>query len=158
LVLYQLGALSAFCQANDTAFTYVKPHGALYNDMMKDESIFKAILTAISSYDKSLKLMILSTVKSDEYEKIAKTFGVELLFEVFADRNYNDDGTLVSRTLDYAVIHEVNVVLNRIESLKSEGYLISHTGEKLYLKADAICVHGDNLEALEFIKTLRGCL
>jgi len=158
LVLYQMGALSAFCKANDTAFTYVKPHGALYNDMMKDETIFKAILSAISSYDKSLKLMILSTAKTEKYEELAKDFGIQLLFEVFADRNYNEDGTLVSRTQEHAVIHEVEVVLNRIKTLKNEGYLVSHSGEKLYIKSDAICVHGDNQEALEFIKTLRGCL
>lgn len=158
LVLYQMGALSAFCKANGTAFTYVKPHGALYNDMMKNEMVFKAILTAISSYDKSLKLMILSTSKGEKYEKVANSFGIELLFEVFADRNYNKDGTLVSRTFEHAVIHEIDVVLNRIKTLKNEGYLVSHSGEKLYIKSDVICVHGDNQEALEFIKTLRGCL
>ena len=158
LVLYQMGALSAFCKVNETSFTYVKPHGALYNDMMRDENIFRAILSAVSSYDKSIKLMILSTGKNDAYGKIADSFGIGLLFEVFADRNYNDDGTLVSRTHDHAVIHDVDVVLNRIETLKNDGYLISFNKTKLYLQADAICVHGDNEEALDFIKTLRGCL
>jgi len=157
-VLYQMGALNAFCIANNTKFTYVKPHGALYNDMMKNEMIFRAILKAMVSFDKNLKLMILSTAKNEINEKIAQEFDIELLYEVFADRNYNDDGTLVSRTKDNAVIHDVNSVLKRIETLKEEGYLISHLEKKLYLKADAICVHGDNHEALEFIKTLRSCL
>jgi len=157
-VLYQMGALNAFCIANNTKFTYVKPHGALYNDMMKNEMIFRAILSAISSYDKTVKLMILSTANNEKYEKIAASYNIGLLYEVFADRNYNDDGTLVARTKKDAVIHNVAVVLNRIKILKGEGCLESICGKKLYIKADAICVHGDNIEALEFIKILRGCL
>ena len=158
IILYQLGALSAFCRAHGTTISYVKPHGALYNDMMKDENIFKAILNAISSYDKNIKLMILSSPKNEAYEFTAKNYSIGLIYEVFADRNYNDDGTLVSRALENAVIHDELEVANRIVTLKDRGYLTSLSGQKLFIKADSVCVHGDNENALEFIKLLRKAL
>jgi UPF0271 protein len=157
-VIYQIGAINAFCKVNNTSISYVKPHGALYNDMMKDENIFRAILSAISSYDKNIKLMILSSQKNSDYEKIAKIYEIELLYEVFADRNYNDDGTLVSRVKKNAVIHDEIEVINRIKILKEKGFLYSISGKELFLKTDTICVHGDNEKALEFIKILREAL
>ena len=157
-VLYQLGALSAFCKAHGTAVSYIKPHGALYNDMMKDENIFKAILSAISSFDKNIRLMVLSKQDNEAYEYTAKTYGIGLLYEVFADRNYNDDGSLVSRIKENAVITDELEVMQRVKILKDNGFFESVNGEKLYLKADTICVHGDGEHALDFIKTLRKVL
>ena len=154
-VLYQIGALDAFCKASDTKISYVKPHGALYNDMMKDETIFKAILEAISSYDQKLKLMILSTKNNKLYKKIAKKYNISLLYEVFADRNYNDDGTLVSRIKTNATINNKEKVLKRVKTLQKKGYIKSINRKKLFLKTDTICVHGDNEQALAFIMTLR---
>lgn len=158
MVLYQLGALNAFCRANGVVLSYVKPHGALYNDMMRDENIFKAILNAVSSFNKNIKLMVLSGPKNEEYEYTAKLYDMKLLFEVFADRNYNDDGTLVSRMDENAVLHDELEVVNRIVNLKDKGYLYSVNGQKLFLKTDSVCVHGDNDKALEFIKLLRKAL
>jgi 5-oxoprolinase (ATP-hydrolysing) subunit A len=158
IILYQLGALSAFCKAHGTAVSYVKPHGALYNDMMRDENIFKAILNAISSFDKNIKLMILSNSKNEAYEYTAKIYSINLIYEVFADRNYNDDGTLVSRMHENAVIHDELEVVSRIVNLKEKGFLHSLNGQKLFLKADTICVHGDNEKALDFIKLLKRAL
>ncbi|MGD9623630.1 MAG: 5-oxoprolinase subunit PxpA [Arcobacter sp.] len=158
IILYQLGALSAFCRAQGTAVSYVKPHGALYNDMMRDENIFKAVLNAIASFDKNIKLMILSGPKNEAYEHISKLYSINLIYEVFADRNYNDDGSLVSRMNENAVIHDELEVVNRIKNLKDRGYLYSVNGQKLFLKTDSVCVHGDNEKALEFIKLLRKAL
>jgi len=157
-VLYQIGALSAFCQVHTTKISYVKPHGALYNDMMKDEKIFRAILEALSSFDKTLKLMILSTPNNSTFENIAFEYDIKLIYEVFADRNYNDDGSLVSRSDTNAVIHDVELVKERISTLQKDGYFTSINGEKLYIQADTLCVHGDNENALEFIKLLRNLL
>lgn len=158
IVLYQLGALNAFCKTHGISISYLKPHGALYNDMMRDETIFKAILTAISSYDKNIKLMILSTANYEAYENIAKEYGISLLYEVFADRNYNDDGTLVSRTEDNAVIHDEDEVIKRVQTLKEKKYILSINGKKLFLKIDTICVHGDSENALNFIMGLQKVL
>ncbi|CAM3394406.1 5-oxoprolinase subunit PxpA [Arcobacter aquimarinus] len=158
IILYQLGALSAFCKAHGTAVSYVKPHGALYHDMMRDENIFKAILNAISSYDKNIKLMILSGPKNEAYDYTAKLYSINLIYEVFADRNYNDDGSLVARSYENAVIQDELQVADRIKLIKERGYLYSTNSKKLFLKADSICVHGDNDKALEFIKLLRKAL
>lgn len=158
IVLYQLGALSAFCKAQGTSVSYVKPHGALYNDMMRDENIFKAILNAISSFDKNIRLMILSSSKNEEYEYTAKLYSIELIYEVFADRNYNDDGSLVSRANENAVVKDELEVASRVANLKDKGFINSINGQKLFLKTDTICVHGDGENALEFIKLLKKVL
>jgi len=155
IVLYQLGALNAFCKEHETHISYVKPHGALYNDMMKDETIFKAIVSAIVSFDKNIKLMILSTPNNKLYKQIAFQKEIDVIYEVFADRNYNDDGTLVPRTQDNAVVHDENEVRNRIKTLKNEGCILSVSGKKLVIEVDTICVHGDNENALEFVKLLK---
>lgn len=158
IILYQLGALNAFCRANGTAISYVKPHGALYNDMMRDENIFKAVLNAVSSFNKNIRVMILSGPKNEEYEYTAKLYDINLFFEVFADRNYNDDGSLVSRMEENAVIHEELDVITRIVNLKEKSLVTSINGHKLFLKCDSICVHGDNEKALEFVKLVRKAL
>lgn len=118
IVLYQIGALDAFCKTYQKKVSYVKPHGALYNDMMKDENIFKAVLSAISSYDKSIKLVVLSTANNEDFKQIALLYGVSLIFEVFADRNYNDNGSLVSRFETDAIITDELDILDRVEILK----------------------------------------
>ena len=78
-IIYQLGALDALCKSYDTKVTYVKPHGALYNSMMKNETVFKAIAKAISKYDHSIKLMILSSSKNTHYQELAQKYKIELL-------------------------------------------------------------------------------
>lgn len=156
MILYQIGALDTICQVHDTKINYVKPHGALYNKMMEDETTFRAILTAIHKYDTSLKLMILATGKNDHYQNIADDFGISLLFEVFADRAYTKEGSLVPRSKEGAVLHDVEQILERAKSLTSSNTLESIEGDILHLKADTLCVHGDNQEALAIIKALYG--
>ncbi len=158
IVLYQMGALDGIARAFNTKITYVKPHGALYNDMMKDENILKAIISAISDYDKNIKLMLLSSPNNEKNEELASSYGVLLLYEVFADRNYNDDGTLVSRSHDDALITDELEVLERITLLKEKGYLYSKNKQRLFLKTNTICVHGDGSNALNFVKNVHSAL
>jgi UPF0271 protein len=153
--LYQISALNGFCKANDLVVSYVKPHGALYNDMMSNKNILISILKAIASYDVNIKLMILSTANNDKYKLMASRFNIELIYEVFADRNYTDEGLLVSRNDKNGVIDNIKEVIKRINTLKNDGYLESINNKKLYIQADTICVHGDNEKALEFVKQLK---
>ncbi|CAA6815234.1 MAG: Lactam utilization protein LamB [uncultured Sulfurovum sp.] len=153
-ILYQLGALSALCKSYDVKLSYVKPHGALYNAMMRDESIFRAITKAISKFDSNLKLMILSSGKNDNYAQLAQKYNINLLYEVFADRAYTNEGFLVPRSLKDAVIENKEEVLQRAKSLMRKGSLKSIDGKKLKLKVDTLCVHGDNKSALKLIKSL----
>ena len=155
-IIYQVSALKGFCKTNEVDLEYVKPHGALYNDMMKDEEVFKAIVKGIKSYDSNLKLMILSSSKNEKYQEIAGD--LKLIYEVFADRAYMDDGSLMPRSMDGSVLHDEKDVLERLKILVQKGVIISHTGKELKLQADSMCVHGDNEKALELVKSLRGYL
>ncbi len=155
LVIYQIGALEGICKSNDVKAQYIKPHGALYNDMMRDIDIFKTVINAVSKYDKNLKLMILSSQKNDEYSKIAKDLGISLLYEVFADRSYMDDGSLMPRSMPNAVLSSSDLVLERLDFLMKKGAIKSHNGKVLKLKVDCICVHGDNEFALNIVKAMR---
>jgi UPF0271 protein len=98
--------------------------------------------------------MILSNPNNEAFEYTAKMYGITLIYEVFADRNYNDDGTLVSRMLPNAVITDELEIMQRVKTLKEYGFLESINSKRLYLKADTICVHGDTEDALNFIKSL----
>ncbi len=102
--------------------------------------------------------MVLSGLRNEEYEYTAKLYDINLLFEVFADRNYNDDGTLVSRMQENAVIDEELDVISRVINLKDKNFITSINGHKLFLKCDSICVHGDNEKALDFVKLVRKTL
>ncbi len=155
-IIYQISALVGFCKTNGVDLEYVKPHGALYNDMMKDEEVFKTIVNGVKSYDANLKLMILSSSKNEKYQEIAGN--LKLMYEVFADRAYMDDGSLMPRSMEGSVLHDEKDVLKRLQILAEEGVIISHTGKELKLQADSMCVHGDNEKALELVKSLRGYL
>jgi len=153
-ILYQLGALDAICKSYDVKVHYVKPHGALYNSMMRNEAIFKAIAKAISKYDKHIKLMVLSSTKNSHYQTLADKYSIELLYEVFADRAYTDEGFLVSRTKKGAVISNQEEVIKRAKLLFEKNIIKTINEKELTLKVDSICVHGDNQSALALIKSL----
>ena len=153
-ILYQLGALDAICKSYGKKVTYLKPHGALYNSMMRDDTIFKSIAKAISKYNPSIKLMILSSSKNNHYQILAQKYNINLLYEVFADRAYNDDGSLVSRTQKGAVLSNIDDVLKRAKLLFKDKSIKTITGKYLKLEVDTICVHGDNQSALELIEML----
>jgi len=154
-ILYQTGALESFCKKHGVEVKYIKPHGALYNDMMKDENVFRGVLNAAKVL--GLPVMILSSLKNPEYIRIAGEFGTELIFEVFADRNYTDEGFLVPRSRKNAVIEDKEEIVRRVLMFK-EGYILSENSKVLPLEVDSICVHGDNEKALEIIKAIKEVL
>lgn len=158
MVIYQIGALYGFVKANGATLSYVKPHGGLYNDMMKDVRIFKAIAKAVARFDANLKLMMLSMVDTSAYEAVARECGIELLYEVFADRAYDEQGLLVPRSQKGSVIHDVDAVVTRLKLLQNEGVLETISGKRIALKVDTLCVHGDNEAAVNLVKTLRNAL
>ncbi|MGF1700360.1 5-oxoprolinase subunit PxpA [Photobacterium makurazakiensis] len=157
LIAYQIGALNAICQFHDVAMTYVKPHGALYNDMMAEEGIFIAVLESISrlnpSLEKPLKLMVLARADNTTYRDLAAKYNVELLFEAFADRAYDDTGLLVPRSKSGAVHHDSKRIRRQVAEL-SAGFITTASGTKLLLQADTVCVHGDNEQSIAVVKSL----
>jgi UPF0271 protein len=158
MVQYQIGALDGICRAHDARVEYVKPHGALYNDMMRDVDILRAVLEAIASYDISMPLMVLASTDNRKTESIAAEFGIKLLFEAFADRAYEDNGLLRPRNQQGAVFHSEQQILEQALLLATEGSVISRNGQRLKLDADTLCVHGDNTESVKAVRHIRNSL
>jgi UPF0271 protein len=155
LFLYQIGALRALARAEGLELEYVKPHGALYNDMMCDEGIFRTLLEALADYDPSLRLMILASATAERYEALAREAGVELWREFFADRAYTESCELLPRSREGAVIHDPDRVLEQVRLAVTEGRVLSETGRSIPIRFDTICVHGDNPEAVELTRAIR---
>jgi UPF0271 protein len=153
--LYQLGALDAFCKAQGVTMQHVKPHGALYNMAAKDYALSKAICEAIASYDKNLIVMALC---GGQLLQAAKDLGLRAASEVFADRGYEEDGTLVSRGKEGAMITDEDEAISRVIRMIKEGKVTSVTGKDIDIQADSVCVHGDGEKALAFVEKIRAAL
>lgn len=151
-VLYQTGALDAICKAHQTQVDYIKPHGALYNDMMRNQSIFEALLAAAKIL--RLPLMILATQNQD-YDHLAKEHGVTLIKEAFIDRRYLSNGLLSPRTMDGSVMHEWEEIKHQVEAMLHNRPFKSIEGDEIKLQADTLCVHGDNPIAVEITAKVR---
>ncbi|MBF8982547.1 LamB/YcsF family protein [Lutibacter sp. B2] len=151
-IKYQVGALMAFTKAKGEKIQHVKPHGAMYNMAAKDKDLAMAIAEGIYEVDQDIILMGLA---NSEIIKAGKTFGLKVCNEVFADRAYNSDGTLVSRKLEGAVIHDADLAISRVVRMVKEGKVTAINGEDIEIKAQSICVHGDNPEAVEFVRKIR---
>lgn len=154
---YQIAALDGMALSTGLSLTYVKPHGALYNDMMAKPAVFAAVLDAVASFYKPLKLMILATARQQEFAAQAKAQGVELLFEAFADRRYTDEGTLTPRNQAGAVLHGDDM-LAQVRQLVKHGSVTTASGKQLALSADTLCVHGDNQAAIAQVQQIRALL
>ncbi|MCI5591614.1 MAG: 5-oxoprolinase subunit PxpA [Ruminococcus sp.] len=154
-VQYQVGALNAFCTANGVKLAHVKPHGALYNMAGKDYALSKAICEGIYEIDPNIILLGLS---GSQMLKAAVDTGLRCAKEVFADRAYEEDGSLVARTKPGAVITDENESLKRVIGMVKEGKVTAITGKEIPIEAQSICVHGDGVKALEFVKKIRQAL
>jgi UPF0271 protein len=151
-VTYQIGALKAFCDSASIRLYHVKPHGALYNMAAVDYKLAAAICEAIHDVDDSLVLLALS---GSEMLRAAKDCGISSASEVFADRAYESDGTLVSRSHKGAVIEEKEAAVKQVVRMAKEGRVRAISGEDISIKADSVCVHGDGRNALSFVKRIR---
>lgn len=149
--LYQLGALSAFAKAHNTKISHLKAHGAFYNMACKDEMLSLALCEAIASFDENIILLGLSSSLMCE---CAKKKGLRYANEVFADRAYNEDGTLVSRSIKGSVIDDEQEAIKRVINMVKNGKVSTINGKEIDIKADSICVHGDNAKALDFVKNI----
>ena len=157
-VTYQVGALQGFATQRGLPLQHVKPHGALYNMAVRNTEISNAIAQIISGQDENLILVALAGPNRDELEAIATRHSIRVAFEFFADRAYNSDGSLLSRKLPGAVLHDAKAVAERVIKLVDHGSVTAVDGTEIELKADTICVHGDNPEALALVKTIRTSL
>lgn len=154
-MLYQLGALYAFIQSSGGKLQHVKLHGAFYNTTAAKPELAEEIINGILEFDKNIILLALS---GSYIAKRAKEKGLRVAQEVFADRAYNSDGTLVSRKLPGSMIHDKNEAIARVKKMVTEGKVVAIDGKEIPIAADSICVHGDNPEAVDFVNQIRNSL
>jgi len=153
--LYQLGALSALARAEGVALRHVKPHGALYNLAARDANISTAIAEAVRDFDPGLRLFGLS---GSALPRAGEGLGLAVAHEVFAERSYEADGSLTPRSHPHAVIDSLEDSLQQVRELVRTGYVRARTGERIALRADTLCLHGDRPDAAGFAHALRQAL
>ena len=155
MVQYQIGALWAFCKARGVKLQHVKPHGAMYNMAGKDPALAESICQGICEVDPDLILLGLS---GSEMLKAAKRMGLRAAREVFADRAYEEDGSLVARKKEGAMITDEAEAIRRVIRMVKEGKVTAITGKEISVRADSVCVHGDGPKALAFVQKIREAL
>ena len=151
-VLYQLGALEGFCRSAGLKLQHVKPHGALYNMAAKDYELARGICQAIAEFDKELIVLALS---GGQLAHAAQEMGLRTALEVFADRAYEEDGTLVGRGKPGAMITDEEEAIARVIRMIKDQTVRAITGKDIAIRADSICVHGDGEKALAFVERIR---
>ena len=154
-IIYQLGALDAFARIAGSAVRYVKPHGALYNAIVHHEEQAAAVVTAVVAYDASLPVLGLP---GSVWLEQAAAAGLRVISEAFADRAYTPQGTLVSRRLPHAVLHDAADVARRCVAMATGQPIEDIDGGQLHLTPDSICVHGDTPGAVEMAEAVRQAL
>ncbi|UWX97712.1 LamB/YcsF family protein [Arthrobacter zhaoxinii] len=154
-VLYQLGALQGLARAAGSEVRYVKPHGALYNTIVRHEVHARAVVDAVRTFNKDLPVLLLPGAVALE---MAADSGLRGVAEAFADRNYNPDGTLVSRRESNAVISDAGTVTANMVRLATQGTITAIDGTEIPMSAESICVHGDTAGAVAMAKAVRAGL
>ncbi|OOF54203.1 lactam utilization protein LamB [Rodentibacter genomosp. 2] len=154
-LVYQLGAIKALCEAEGVVLSYVKPHGALYNQAAKNPALARLISQTIKNVDPNLALMGLS---GSVMLSAAQEVGLKTISEVFADRHYQADGSLVPRSCNNALVENDQEAVAQVLQMVIEGTVPTVEGFNIPIQADSICLHGDGNHAIEFAKKIRAAL
>ena len=151
---YQIAALDGMAHAFGLPLSHVKPHGALYHDMMANGAVRAAILAALAEYQRPLTLLMQANQHAGDHRTQAAAAGIPVQFEAFADRRYSDDGSLVHRNQPGAVLSREDM-LAQVAQLLREGTVTTVNGRTLALQVDTLCVHGDNPQGVNNIAAVR---
>lgn len=152
MVAAQVGALMALARLAGTAVRYVKPHGALGNLAAADSAVAKAIAEAVQAIDPTLAVLAIS---GTQLEQAARAQGLTVCAEIFADRAYLPSGQLVPRSQPGAMLHDATEAVDRLIGYLKSGRMPVVGAEPIALRADSICVHGDNAESLAMARLVR---
>jgi UPF0271 protein len=155
MTLYQLGALTAIASAQGARVRHLKPHGALYNIAARDRAIADAIAAATREFDRELWLVGLS---GSALTAAGEAAGLRVAHEAFAERRYEADGRLTPRSQPDAVIDSLEESLEQVRGLLRKGMVIARTGERVAVRMDTLCLHGDRPDAAAFARALRETL
>ncbi|MFF6918319.1 5-oxoprolinase subunit PxpA [Streptomyces sp. NPDC012466] len=151
-VAYQIGALEVFARAAGARVAYVKPHGALYNRVVRDTEQAAAVVDGVLLADAALPVLGLPGSRLLE---LAGKAGLPVVTEAFADRAYTDEGTLVPRAREGAVITDPDAVVERSLGLARSGEVVSRSGTRIEVRARSLCLHGDTPGAVELARRVR---
>jgi UPF0271 protein len=154
-VLYQLAALSGLARVAGTAVRYVKPHGALYNRIVRDAAQARAVVDAVVTFDPALPLLGLA---GSAVERAAADAGLRFVREAFVDRGYSADGSLVPRTDPGALLTDATEIAERAVRMVTEGTVDAVDGTAVRLEVDSLCVHGDTPGAVAMARAVRSAL
>jgi UPF0271 protein len=154
-VLYQIGALEAFCRRHGTAVRYVKAHGALYNDLAGDQQLAGALGQAVAAYDSGLSVLVLAGSRAAE---VLRQQGLRVVAEGFADRGYSPDGRLIPRGRPGAVLTDPARVAERGWRIATGAPIEADDGSPIVLEVESLCVHGDTPGAVDVARELRAML
>jgi 5-oxoprolinase (ATP-hydrolysing) subunit A len=157
-IIYQVGALMAFCKACGLKLQHVKTHGKLYSNAWEDEIPAMATAEAIARLDPSMFYLIMGGRKGEIAYKAGKEMGLKMARETYPDRAYLPDGSLVPRKQPGAVIKDPDLVTARAVRMASEKKVVAIDGTVIDLQVDTICVHGDNPSAVEIVKKIKDAL
>ena len=157
LLNHQVSRLHEVTSTLGVPLVYVKPHGALYNDMVNNDSVRKAVMQAVASMSPKLTLMMQATPDQQLHKAEAAALGLAVWFEAFADRRYEPSGLLRSRQSTNAVLDHSDM-LKQAQQISREAMVECSNGSAISIQADTLCVHGDNPAALSAIKALRATL
>ncbi|EAQ34760.1 hypothetical protein NB311A_19265 [Nitrobacter sp. Nb-311A] len=155
LVAYQIGALQAIATMAGHKVTHVKAHGALANVACEDDTTARAIASAIRAVDPDLIFVALA---NSRLVTAGEAVGLPMVHEVFADRAYEDDGSLVSRRKPGAVLHHADDIARRVVRMLQSGEIISITGKAIKMRMDTVCIHGDTPGAVSIARAVRKAL
>lgn len=157
-LIYQIGALDAFCRIHGTALQHVKPHGALYLTAVESEAVARAAAEAVIAVDPKLAYVALAGAKGEKMRRIGEEVGLKVVYEAFPDRAYTPEGTLVSRRLPGAVIKDPKTVAERALRMAKEGVVTAVDGTEIPLEVQTLCVHGDTPTAVNLVREIRKTL
>jgi UPF0271 protein len=152
LIVYQVSALLGFAKINSATLNHVKPHGALYNMAARDGSYAMTIAKAVKTIDPNLILVGLAGSKSIE---AAKSIGLKTCSEVFADRTYQEDGSLTPRTHPNSLINDPALAVVQVVKMVEQGEVKTINGNTIKVKAESVCIHGDTPGAADYSKAIR---
>jgi UPF0271 protein len=155
-VLYQVGALQAFARAHGARVVHVKPHGALYNQAAEDKALARAVARGVVRAGR--ELVFVGLASTDVMRGAAEAEGLRFAAEAFADRRYERDGSLQSRRVPGSVITDPEVAAAQAVRIARDGVVVATDGTEVRLRADTLCLHGDNPEAVANARAVRQAL
>ncbi|WP_300671992.1 5-oxoprolinase subunit PxpA [Desulfoluna sp.] len=154
-IVYQVGALRGFCSAAGTSISHVKPHGALYNNAMVDETVARGIAEGVARIDASLPVFVLAGVKGQNMARICRENGLRVVREAFPDRAYTPEGNLAPRTMAGAVKTDPSEIADRALRMAEEHRVLDINGDLIEIEAETLCLHGDTPEAATLVRSIR---